>query len=68
MDSSPKFPSAKLRVTKTSGDAELLLRKAIRSLRRNKATAGDVEQFVLEATKGDYIDFIRVCKQWMTVC
>lgn len=66
-DMNPLYPNAVLRVGNCDGSVRKLTKKAIRQLVRQRASAGDIEKFTLEATRGDYVHFINTCKIYMHV-
>ena len=62
-----KFPSARVVIANSDGSNTELLKRALRQLKRAKATGGEIEQFAIEAFAKPYDELIGVLREWMTV-
>jgi hypothetical protein len=61
------FPDIKVRLTGSDGNAFAILGKVRQALRRANVPAGQIAEFMDEATGGDYNDLLCVCMRWVDV-
>jgi hypothetical protein len=62
----PKFPNIEVELVGTDGNAFSIIGKVSAALRRSgEATEAEVEEFVDEATSGDYDNLLRTCLLWV---
>lgn len=66
-DSDIKFPEVTVTLTGGDGNAAFLIGRVSRALRRAKVPPAEVEQFVAEATSGDYNHVLNTCMRWVDV-
>lgn len=67
MDTSDiKYPDVTVQLTGRDGNAFGILGAVARALRQS-GHAGQVQQFMAEATAGDYDKLLRVCMKWVDV-
>lgn len=64
--SEAKYPGIEVQLTGTDGNAIALLSKVSRALRRN-GHASEVDDFMAEATSGDYDHLLATCVKWVRV-
>lgn len=66
MSTEPKYPDIHVQLTGTDGNAFAILAKVDHALR--EAGHGDkVDEFMHEATSGNYQDLLTTCTRWVDV-
>ena len=65
--STPRFPTVKVRLTGTDGNAYAILGKVSAALRKNGVSEREVRAFNDEAMSGDYDQLLITCTQWVEV-
>ncbi len=63
----PKFPTATIRLKDLAENAHAVMLRASIEMKFAGATQADREDYLMEATAGDYDNLITVTKQWVTV-
>lgn len=63
----PKYPHIKVQLTGYDGNSFFILNRMIYSLKRKGISQEEVDQFVKEATSGDYHNLLRTCMEWVDV-
>jgi hypothetical protein len=62
-----KFPEIEVQLTGTDGNAFAVLGKVERALRKGGATEAQVDEFLAEATSGDYDHLLQTAMRWVEV-
>lgn len=62
-----KFPTIKVKLTGTDGNAFALMGKVTDALRRAGRTQEEIKQFTEEAMSGDYDHLLQTCMAWVRV-
>jgi hypothetical protein len=62
----PKF-SVKVRLVGEDGNAFFILSKVKKALRNNGVSREEIENFMKEATSGDYDNLLQTCMRWVDV-
>ena len=60
-------PEITVKLIGTDGNAFALLGKMQAEMRRAKVPAGEIEEFMEEATAGDYNHLLATCTKWVNV-
>lgn len=66
-NSLPIYPNITVQFTGADGNAYNLLGLVRKALIENDAPAGDIANFLVEATAGDYDNLLRVCMDWVNI-
>lgn len=62
-----KYPGIKVQLTGQDGNAFAIIGNVKRALSRAKVSREEQEQFVKEATSGDYDNVLATAMRWVTV-
>lgn len=62
-----KYPNIKVKLTGTDGNAFAILGKVSGALRTAGVPQSERDQFMNEATDGDYNHLLRTCAKWVDV-
>ena len=62
-----KHPEIEVELTGTDGNAFAILGKVQRELKRGGVPKAEVDEFVAEATSGDYDHLLQTAMQWVEV-
>jgi hypothetical protein len=62
-----KYPNIKCKLVGTDGNAFALMGKVKQALRRGGVSEDECNQFIKEATSGDYNNLLCTCMSWVTV-
>ena len=60
-----KYPEIEVQLSGEDGNAMLILARVRKALRRNGVEKDEIEEFVKEATSGDYNHLIATCMRWV---
>lgn len=63
----PKYPNVTVQLTGNDGNAFAILGAVKTALRKAKVPPGEIEEFMVEATNGDYNHLLNVCSVWVSV-
>jgi len=63
----PKYPDIEVQLVGNSGNALAILGTITREMRRHGVSGGDIDQFVNEATSGDYDHLLQTAMEWVEV-
>ncbi len=63
----PKYPDIVVELTGQDGNAFSVLGLVSRSLREGGVEKAECDQFMAEATSGDYDHLLQTCMKWVTV-
>jgi hypothetical protein len=67
MATEAKFPHITVRLDDRDGDAYAVLGRVMKALRIGGVSIADVDQYLFEATNGDYAHLLRTTMQWVSV-
>lgn len=67
MSDTPKYPEIEVQLTGRDGNAFVLMGTVNKALRRHGVSKEEREEFVAEATSGDYDNLLRTCMNWVNV-
>uniref|UniRef100_A0A6M3JMG3 Uncharacterized protein n=1 Tax=viral metagenome TaxID=1070528 RepID=A0A6M3JMG3_9ZZZZ len=62
-----KYPHISVQLTVQDGNAFYILGKIKQALQRNKIPQAEIDQFIKEATSGDYDNLLRTCMKTVNV-
>jgi len=62
-----KYPHITVKLTGENGNAFNLISKVTYALRRNGLKQVEIDEFVTEATSGDYDNVLQTCMRWVDV-
>ena len=62
-----KYPSVRVRLTGTDGNAYAILGKVETALLRYGISKDACDEFITEATSGSYEELLATCARWVTV-
>ncbi len=62
-----KYPNIKVKLTGTDGNAFAVMGAVSTALRKAGISQAEREQFMEEATSGDYSHLLRTCAKWVMV-
>ena len=62
-----RFPEVVVELVGHDGNAFAILGKVSRALRKGGATKEEVDEFMAEATSGDYENLLATCMRWVEV-
>ena len=62
-----KYPNIEVELTGTDGNAWSIVGNVQRSLRKAQVPKEEIEQFVSEATSGDYNNLLATAMRWVSV-
>lgn len=63
----PRYPDVKVRLVDEDGNAYFILGKVRNALRKAKVPEKEVDNFMVEATSGDYDNLLNTCMSWVDV-
>jgi len=63
----PKFPNIKVKLVGEDGNAFAILGRVQRAMRTNGVSREVTNQYMEEATHGDYNNLLSVTAKWVTV-
>ena len=61
----PKYSEINVKLVGTDGNAFAIIGKVMKAMRRAKVSSEEIEQFVKEATSGDYDNVLVTCLKWV---
>lgn len=64
---SVRFADVEVQLVGEDGNAFAILGRVSRALRKGGATAAEVDEFMTEATSGDYDNLLATCMRWVSV-
>lgn len=67
MDTEPRFPDITVQLTGEDGNAFVIVTRIAGALRRGGATQEEVDEFIHEATSGDYDNVLATVQRWVDV-
>ena len=59
-----KFPEVEIKLVGQDGNAFAILGRCQQAMRRAKLPKETVDEFIAEATSGDYNNLLRTCMAW----
>jgi hypothetical protein len=62
-----RYPHIEVRLTGTNGNAFAIIGKVKQALRDNGVPKEMINQFIDEATAGDYDNVLQTCMKWVDV-
>lgn len=62
-----KYPDTKVKLTGTDGNAFAIIGRVKEALRKDGVPKIIIEDFVEEATSGDYDNVLQTCMKWVDV-
>lgn len=62
-----KYPNVSVKLTGRDGNAFAILGRVQKALKRAGASKEEVDEFIEEATSGDYDHLLRTCVKWVEV-
>jgi hypothetical protein len=62
-----KYPEIEVQLTGHDGNAFAILGRMQGAMRQAGISRDEIEQFMSEATSGDYNHLLRVCMEWVEV-
>lgn len=63
----PKYPDITVQLSGVNGNAFSVMGAVLRALRNAGHTQATADEFITEATSGDYTHLIRTCGKWVNV-
>lgn len=63
----PLYPLIEVQLSGTDGNAFALLGAVQREMKRGGLEKARIDEFMAEATSGDYDALLRTCMKWVTV-
>ena len=66
-EASVKYPSVKVRLTGSDGNAFAVLGKVVDAMRAKGVPAEEISAFKTEAMSGDYDNLLATCMRWVNV-
>lgn len=67
MEITIKYPHIKVQLTGKDGNAFAVMAEICRELKDNGISREEIDQFINEATSGDYNNLLRTCMSWVDV-
>lgn len=64
---SVRFPDVEVQLSGEDGKAFAILSRVSRGLRGGGATNSEIDEFMSEATSGDYENLLATCMRWVSV-
>ena len=64
---SPRYPNVKVKLTGTDGNAFAILGKVSKALRQEGVPEEDRNQFLKQASSGNYDQLLATCMEWVDV-
>lgn len=61
------FPDVEVQLTGEDGNAFAILGRVSKALRNAGASKDEIDEFMAEATSGDYDNLLRTCMAWVSV-
>lgn len=62
-----KYPNVQVQLSGQDGNAFMLIGRVQKALRNAGATPTELDEFINEATSGDYDHVIQTCMDWVEV-
>ena len=62
-----KYPDITVELTGNDGNAFAVLGNVSRVLRKNEVSKQEIDDFMTEATSGDYDNLLQICMKWVNV-
>jgi hypothetical protein len=62
-----KYPDITVELTGNDGNAFAVLGNVSRVLRKNEVSKQEIDDFMTEATSGDYDNLLQTCMKWVNV-
>lgn len=62
-----KYPKIKVKLTGRDGNAFAILGRVQAAMRMHNVPKAEINEFIEEATKGDYNDLLGTCMKWVDV-
>ena len=63
----PKYPHIEVKLVGKDGNAFSILGFVTTEMKRNKIPKEERDEFLKEATSGDYDNLLRTCMKWVAV-
>lgn len=63
----PKYPYINVQLLGEDGNAMLIIGKVSRALRVNRISTNHINEFIEEATSGDYDNVLQTAMKWVEV-
>lgn len=67
MNKMAKYPEIEVKLIGEDGNAFAILASVCSALRRNGIAREEIDEFITEATAGDYEDLLFTCWNWVAV-
>lgn len=67
MSQDVKYPEIEVELSESNGNAFVIMGKVSKALRRAGVEKSEVDQFITEATAGDYDHLLQTCMKWVDV-
>ena len=62
-----KYPDITVELTGNDGNAFAVLGNVSKALRKNEVSKQEIDDFMTEATSGDYDNLLQTCMKWVNV-
>lgn len=62
-----KYPNVQVQLSNQDGNAFMIIGRVQKALRNAGATPTELDEFINEATSGDYDHVIQTCMDWVEV-
>lgn len=62
-----KYPNVKVQLSGEDGNSFMTLGRVQKALRNAGATPTEIDEFLDEATSGDYAQLLNTCSRWVEV-
>jgi len=62
-----KYPEIEVELVGQAGNAFAILGAVNKAMRRAGVTQVEIDEFMTEATSGDYDNLLQTCMKWVTV-
>lgn len=63
----PKYPDVEVQLTGEDGNAFAILGAVTKAMKRAGVEKAERDEFMNEATEGDYDHLLQTCMKWVTV-
>lgn len=65
---SVKYPDITVQLAGQDGNAFFIIGRVTRALRKHGCKQEEIDQFISQATSGDYDNLLQTCMRWVDVC
>ncbi len=62
-----KYPSIEVKLVGEDGNAFAILGRVSKAMRRGGVEKSEIDEFMKEATSGDYDHLLQTCMEWVEV-